>query len=192
MRVLLISVDGMRPDAIGDIKAVQNMKKRASFTMNGKTVMPSVTLPCHMSLFHSVPPSRHGTTTNTYMPQVRPVKGLCEVLVANDKKSAFFYSWEQLKDLSQPGSLTFSYFCKGKDVGYDKANDILTDAAMDYIKNLKNPFVVKTNELPLPSLSSAEARIETLLKSIRKARTTETMRLRVFMQLIPPFLIWVI
>lgn len=135
MRVLLISVDGMRPDAIGNIQEVKKMMKKASFTMNGKTVMPSVTLPCHISLFHSVPPSRHGTTTNTYMPQVRPVKGLCEVLLENEKKSAFFYNWEQLKDLSRPGSLTFSYFCKGKDIGYDKSNDIITDAVIDYIKN---------------------------------------------------------
>ena len=131
MRVLLILVDGMRPDAIEKSDRVKKILNKASYSMNTNTVMPSMTLPCHMSLFHSVDPSRHGITTNVYSPQVRPVKGLCEVLLQNEKKSAFFYNWEELRDLSRPGSLEFSFFCKGRDVGYDKANNIVTDAAIE-------------------------------------------------------------
>lgn len=135
MRVLLILVDGMRPDSLGNIKQAQEMKKKASYTMNAASVMPSVTLPCHMSLFHSVPPERHGTTTNVYMPQVRPVRGLFEAIVEKDKKSAFFYSWGELRDISKPASTSFTYFIKGRDIGYDVANDILTSEAISYIKN---------------------------------------------------------
>lgn len=134
MKVLLILVDGMRPDALVNIETAQEIMRDSSYTMAAKTVMPSVTLPCHMSLFHSVDPSRHGTTTNVYMPQVRPIKGLCETLQDNHKKSAFFYNWEELRDLSRPNSLAFSYFCKGRDIGYDKANDIVSAAAIDYLK----------------------------------------------------------
>lgn len=133
MRVLLIVVDGMRPDAIADLPPVKVFLKRSSYTMNASTVMPSVTLPCHMSLFHSVDSSRHGTTTNTYAPQVRPINGLCEVLALNNKKCAFFYSWEELRDISRPSSLCFSYLCRGKILGYDVANNILTDCAMKHI-----------------------------------------------------------
>lgn len=133
MRTLLILVDGMRPDALKDVKAAQDIIARSSCAMDAQTVIPSVTLPCHMSLFHSVDPSRHGTTTNTYMPQVRPIKGLCEVLLANKKRSAFFYNWEEIRDLSRPNSLAFSYFCKGRDIGYDKANDMVSAAAIDYL-----------------------------------------------------------
>jgi len=140
MKVLLILMDGMRPDAIEEIPQVIEMKKKASYTMAARTVMPSVTLPCHMSLFHSVEPSRHGTTTNTYAPQVRPIKGLCEVLLENGKKSAFFYGWEQLKDITRPASLSFAYYIKGKDIGWDKSNDILTDEAIKYIKNYDVDF----------------------------------------------------
>lgn len=57
MKVLMILVDGMRPDSIADIQLAQNLTS----TMAAKPVMPSVTLPCHMSLFHSVAPSRHRT-----------------------------------------------------------------------------------------------------------------------------------
>ena len=142
MRTLVILVDGMRPDAIENLPQVKDLIKKSSYNMEATTVMPSVTLPCHMSLFHSVDPSRHGTTTNTYAPQVRPVNGLCEVLLQNKKKSALFYNWEELRDLSRPGSLTYSYFCKGRDVFYDKANDIVTDAALEYLTNNDNDFAV--------------------------------------------------
>jgi predicted AlkP superfamily pyrophosphatase or phosphodiesterase len=72
--------------------------------------MPSVTLPCHMSLFHSVTPQRHGIATNIYTPQVRPIKGLGEQLRAANKKAAICFSWEELRDLTRPGSLDYSYF----------------------------------------------------------------------------------
>jgi len=86
MRTLVILVDGMRPDAIENLPQVKDLIKKSSYNMEATTVMPSVTLPCHMSLFHSVDPSRHGTTTNTYAPQVRPVNGLCEVLFKIKRK----------------------------------------------------------------------------------------------------------
>ena len=66
MRALLILVDGMRPDAPENIETAQDIIHKSSYTMSAKTVMPSMTLPCHTSLFHSVDPSRHGTTANTY------------------------------------------------------------------------------------------------------------------------------
>ena len=85
MRVLLILVDGMRPDALKNLATAQEFAQKSIYTMEARTVFPSVTLPCHMSLFHSVDPWRHGITTNVYTPQVRPVKGLCEVLRENKK-----------------------------------------------------------------------------------------------------------
>jgi predicted AlkP superfamily pyrophosphatase or phosphodiesterase len=101
--------------------------------MQARTVTPSVTLPCHMSLFHSVPPARHGTTTNVYAPQVRPVRGLCEVLSKAEKKCAFFYEWLELRDLVRPGSLAFSYFCSGRFIGREAMNDKTAAAAKRFL-----------------------------------------------------------
>ena len=101
MRVLLILVDGMSPDALKEIPQAQRLLKKASYTMQAKTVVPSVTLPAHMSLFHSVDPSRHGITTNLYKPQVRPVNGLCEVLNQNGKWCAMFHGWDEFRDLAR-------------------------------------------------------------------------------------------
>lgn len=85
-KVFLILVDGMRidaPDACGNDYVVQ-FKTKAKLLAE-RTVMPSVTLPCHMSLFHSVTPQRHGILTNTYVPQVHTVEGLVERLKAAGK-----------------------------------------------------------------------------------------------------------
>ena len=37
-----------------------------------------------------MPPERHGTVTNTYVPQVRPVRSLVEVLHSAGKTTAMF------------------------------------------------------------------------------------------------------
>ena len=113
MKTLVTIVDGMRPDALIKTENAKYLLENSKYTLNARTVTPSVTLPCHMSLFHSVDPSRHGTTTNVYTPNVRPINGLCEVLLNSRKTSAFFYNWEEIRDLSRPNSLAFSYFCKG-------------------------------------------------------------------------------
>ena len=133
MKVLMILVDGMRPESMVNIPQAQKLLAQSAFTMKAVTVMPSMTLPCHMSLFHSVDPSRHGTATNTYAPQVRPVRGLCEVLRSAGKSSAFFYDWEQLRDLTRPGDLDFSYFAKGERFGYAVTDRMVTNAAIDYM-----------------------------------------------------------
>ena len=55
-KVILISVDGMRPDGFLSCgnPCIHEIMARATYTLDGQTVMPSMTLPCHMSLFYSV------------------------------------------------------------------------------------------------------------------------------------------
>ena len=101
-KVVLILLDGMRPDALDGIPLVEELKKTASYTLEAVTVFQSVTLPCHMSLFHSVDPDRHGVTTNTYTPQVRPIDGLYEQLHRAKKLTAMYYTWQELRDLARP------------------------------------------------------------------------------------------
>ncbi len=140
MRVLLILSDGMRPDSLTNIKKAQDFIKESSSCLNARTVMPSVTLPCHMSLFHSVEPSRHGILSNTYVPQVRPVKGIAEVLKAAKKTNAMFYNWEELRDLTRPDSIAHGYYYSGHVFGYEKANQALTKAAISYLNENYTDF----------------------------------------------------
>ena len=133
--VVFFMIDGLRPDAI-DAAHCPNLvalKARGASTLNASSVMPSITLPCHMSIFHSVPPTRHGITTNDYVPMARPVMGLVEALHRAGKKCAAFYNWEQLRDLSRPGHLHFFRCANDSATNVDSDHQTVA-AALAYIQ----------------------------------------------------------
>ena len=143
-KVLLILVDGMRPDSIplcGD-EGFETFFKAGTYCMEAQTTFPPVTLPCHMSLFHSVGARRHGTTTNIYAPQVRPVKGLIEVLAAAKKTSGFVYTWEELRDCCTPGNhLEYSWFVRHHLETLSELEHKATAAAKNYIEEYAPDFL---------------------------------------------------
>ncbi|MBX3015179.1 MAG: alkaline phosphatase family protein, partial [Caldilineaceae bacterium] len=52
---LFVMIDGLRPDALArcDCPTLTGLMERGAFSLQARSVMPSVTLPCHMSIFHS-------------------------------------------------------------------------------------------------------------------------------------------
>lgn len=139
-KCVLILVDGMRPDALAACghPFCSDILSTGAVQLDGRSVMPSVTLPCHISLFHSVPPERHGTLTNTYAPQVRPVKSLFEVLHNAGRSTAMFYNWENLRDVALPGNLSFGCFMQMFENPDSDAR--LTDAAITWLKTAAPDF----------------------------------------------------
>lgn len=149
-KVILISIDGMRPDGLMNCKNpyVNELLKKATYTLDARTVMPSITLPCHMSMFHSVPPERHCTFSNEYVPAAHPVTGLFEQLNAAGKRCAMYYGWEQIRNISKPGSLYAAEYIHS--YSFDHTDAMLTDRAINYIK-LANPdfvflYMVETDD----------------------------------------------
>lgn len=149
-KVILVSIDGMRPDGLRSCgnTYLSELTKKSSYTFEAKTVYPSITLPCHLSMFHSVPPERHGTTSNTYVVPVRPVNGLFEQLKMAGKKSAMYYGWEPLREIGRTGSLLASEYINA--YSFDHTDAMLTDRALNYINLAKPDFVflymVETDE----------------------------------------------
>ena len=149
-KVILISIDGMRPD--GFLKCghpfTNKLMEISSYSLKTQTVFPSVTLPCHMSMFHSVPPERHGITTNIYTPPVRPINGLFEQIKALDGKSAMYYGWEPLRDIARPGSLIAAEYINAYSA--EHTDGILTDRMLKYLETAEADFVflymVETDE----------------------------------------------
>lgn len=168
-KVILILVDGMRPDgmmACGH-PLVKELMEKGSYTLAGRSVFPSVTLPCHMSIFHSVEPARHGILTNTYTPQVRPVEGLFEQLDKYDKKTAMFYTWEQLRDLALPGHLSDSMMINLHK--YEDSDLMITDEFLLY-RDSENPdfcflYLGETDEVGHASGWMSEAYIRSINKA---------------------------
>jgi len=109
--LILISVDGMRPDAIrlADATCMNELILGGSSSMNARTVMPSVTLPCHTSMFRGVDVDRHGITTNLFQPLARPVPSVFDVAKEQGLYTGMFYNWAELRDLMAPGSASVSY-----------------------------------------------------------------------------------
>lgn len=131
MSVVFFMLDGVRPDAIerSHCPTIDVLRARGASTMTATSVMPSITLPCHTSIFHSVPPSRHGVTTNIWTPMARPLPGLMEVAKQQrGLRCAFFINWEELRDVSRPGSLAHSWYV---DASYiEHGDDLVADEAV--------------------------------------------------------------
>jgi predicted AlkP superfamily pyrophosphatase or phosphodiesterase len=110
--VVLIVIDGLRPDVLGiDLTPhLLRFRDRGAYATNAQSVVPSLTLPCHVSIFYSLPPDRHGITSNVWKPLARSLPGIVEQAAASGKRCQFFYSWEPLRNLSKPGHLSLSYF----------------------------------------------------------------------------------
>jgi predicted AlkP superfamily pyrophosphatase or phosphodiesterase len=133
MNVVLIMTDGLRPDAISPTltPTLSAFMARGAYTLTGRSVMPSITLPCHTSIFHSVPPSQHGIQENFWKPLDTPAEGLVERLRTHGKRTGFIHNWEPLRDLNRPGALYYSFFI---DTGYDLNGDsIIAETAVRHI-----------------------------------------------------------
>jgi predicted AlkP superfamily pyrophosphatase or phosphodiesterase len=139
--LLLISFDGTRPDALSPERTpnIDAVRRRGAATMQARSVMPTMTLPCHTSVFHSVPPERHGITSNVWSPLARPLPGIIEVAVAGGKRCGAIYNWEQLRDLSRPGNLEYSWCLNTGEL--DMASDeAVADAALGYLVSAAPDF----------------------------------------------------
>ena len=140
-KVHVILVDGMRPDAfpLCGNPYIRQLLDSSLYPLQARTVMPSVTLPCHMSLFHSVDPTRHGTATNTFAPQVRPINGITEQI--RPKTSAMFFNWLELRDIATVGrKMIASVYRNGAFHGYEKANRLTTQDSIACLTTDKPDF----------------------------------------------------
>jgi arylsulfatase A-like enzyme len=111
-QVILFVIDGLRPDALqqAHTSEIDKLVAQGAYTWRAQTVTPSVSLPCHTSLFFAVPPARHGVVSNVWTPLPPPVPSLIEVVHQAGLGTAAFYTWEELRDLARPGALDFAYY----------------------------------------------------------------------------------
>src|ERR1700728_1158685 len=74
-RVLIISIDGCRPDLLlrADTPVIHGLLAKASFSFWARTTAESVTLPSHVSMLTGVTPVKHGIQWNADLPLMHPV-----------------------------------------------------------------------------------------------------------------------
>jgi len=134
--VVFFSVDGMRPDGLvaADTPFVDSLMASGAFTLSARTVMPSVTLPCHTSMHRGVDVPRHGITSNTFQPLARPVPGIFDVAKAHGKTTGMFFNWGELRDLMQPDSVTYSYLFNDPSTAASDA--LIAQVSVDHIARI--------------------------------------------------------
>jgi arylsulfatase A-like enzyme len=64
--VVVVSIDGLRPDAIARYRppTLERLIREGSYTLSATTILPSKTLPSHTSMLTGQPPERHGVFWN--------------------------------------------------------------------------------------------------------------------------------
>lgn len=111
--VLVVSIDGLRPDAIESYGAatLQRLMREGSYTLSGRTIDPSKTLPSHTSMLTGQPPDRHGVLWNTAVAADRAsidapnVFGLAR---AQGYTTAAFFGKAKFQPLQVAGTLDYS------------------------------------------------------------------------------------
>ena len=69
-QVVIVSIDGLRPDALlkCDTPNIQALAARGAYTWSARTIMPSNTLPSHVSMLTGYPPEVHRILWDEYLP----------------------------------------------------------------------------------------------------------------------------
>jgi len=111
--VVLVSIDGLRPDAITHFNALtlQRLIREGSSSMTARTIMPSTTLPSHTSMLTGEPPDDHGVLWNNVQTADRAhvdVATVFGVARQHGYRTAAFFSKAKFGALQQPGTLDYS------------------------------------------------------------------------------------
>jgi arylsulfatase A-like enzyme len=129
--VVLVSVDGLRPDAIERFGAqtLQRLSREGSYSLAATTITPSKTLPSHTSMLTGQPPERHQVLWNNVMTadaELVELPTVFGVARARGYRTAAFFSKAKFQPLQQPGTLDYSQ-APGGWFGRWSADRTLTD-----------------------------------------------------------------
>ncbi|HEX6052934.1 MAG TPA: ectonucleotide pyrophosphatase/phosphodiesterase [Gemmatimonadaceae bacterium] len=111
--VVIVSIDGLRPDAIGRFNAttIGRLAREGSHTFAATTINPSKTLPSHTSMLTGEGPDEHGITWNSNRTGAHaslPVPTVFGVARKSGLHTAAFFSKGKFNHLEVPGSLDYS------------------------------------------------------------------------------------
>ena len=111
--VVLVSIDGLRPDAIETFGAttLQRLMKEGSYTLKAKTIMPSKTLPSHTSMLTGEDVDEHGITWNTNKMGAHghvEVPTIFDVAHKEGFHTAAFFSKTKFEHLQREGTLDYT------------------------------------------------------------------------------------
>jgi hypothetical protein len=118
-RVIIVSFDGLRPDAISEARMenVLSLMRSGAYTFGAQTVMPSVTLPAHSSMLVGTCPAKHIVRWNQYVPENGYAIGtdLFDLAHAAGMRTVMVTGKEKLRQVTEPSSTDFFAFVDDTD-----------------------------------------------------------------------------
>jgi arylsulfatase A-like enzyme len=111
--VVVVSIDGLRPDAIEMYSAstLQRLMREGSYTLKASTINPSKTLPSHTSMLTGQPPERHGVLWNNVASAESDsidLPNIFGVARTHGYSTAAFFSKAKFQPLQLDGTLDYS------------------------------------------------------------------------------------
>jgi arylsulfatase A-like enzyme len=111
--VVIVSVDGLRPDAIARFKAatIGRLAREGSYSLAATTINPSKTLPSHTSMLTGESPEEHGISWNTNETHTHAHVAVPTIFaLARERglRTAAFFSKGKFNHLEVPGSLDYT------------------------------------------------------------------------------------
>jgi hypothetical protein len=118
-RVLILSIDGLRPDVISmaPMPNLMNLMQSSAYTLKAQTVFPSVTLISHASMLTGLCPSKHGVDWNDYIPKRGFAQGtdLFDIAHAAGLQTVMYVGKEKLRQIIEPSSTDQFVFINDRD-----------------------------------------------------------------------------
>lgn len=120
-RVLIISIDGLRPDVAlrADMPHLRSLIARGSFTFWANTTDVAITLPSHTSMLTGVTPEKHGIHYNDDKPENKPEHPLVPTLFDLAKKqghtTACCAGKSKFRAFETPGALDWKFIKEADD-----------------------------------------------------------------------------
>lgn len=118
--VLIVSEDGLRPDALRQLHLHWHelLRHRGTNANHAMTIRDASTLPAHASMLSGVQPSVHGLTWNNWRPERGYIKSRSIFSYAKEAglSTAFFTGKSKLRHIVPPGTVAMyerpGYYCK--------------------------------------------------------------------------------
>jgi arylsulfatase A-like enzyme len=118
-RVLILSIDGLRPDAIplAPMPNLMALMQSGAYSLGAQTVYPSVTLVSHASMLTGLCPADHGVNWNDYIPEMGFATGtdLFDIARAAGLPTYMYVTKTKLQQVTEPASLTKFVFVNDRD-----------------------------------------------------------------------------
>jgi hypothetical protein len=119
-RVLIVSFDGLRPDAISlaPMPNLLALMQNGAYTLSAQTTFSSSTLPAHASMLLGVCPQKHGVDWNDYDPSQGIARGTSIFQLAHEAglQTGMVVGKKKLSQLTDPANLDVYQFINDRDL----------------------------------------------------------------------------